>query len=116
MEFIPYKLNEVITNSFYQIPKELFTSPYYYYLSNVSKLLYGLLLDRLSLSMKNNWVDENGNIYLILSRNEVGKKLHISDKTVTKLFKELSEAKLIYDVRTGFKKNNIIYVGKVNYF
>lgn len=61
MKFIPYKLNEVISNSFYQIPKELFTSPYYYYLSNVSKLLYGLLLDRLSLSMKNNYVDENGN-------------------------------------------------------
>jgi len=115
MDFIPYKANEYLENTFYQIPKELFINPYYKNLTSASKLLYGLLLDRLSVSMKNKWIDENENIFLIFSRKEVQKKLNLSDKTVTKAFKELSNAKLIYEKRQGFKKNNIIYVGKINH-
>ena len=63
MDFIPYKANECLENIFYQIPKELFINPYYKNLSSDSKLLYALLLDRLSVSMKNQWIDEDGNIY-----------------------------------------------------
>lgn len=53
MYFILYKVNEFLENSFYQVPKELFANPYYTDLSLASKILYGLLLDRLSLSIKN---------------------------------------------------------------
>ena len=53
MNFIPYKANEYLENSFYQVPKELFINPYYAILSLASKVLYGLLLDRLSISIKN---------------------------------------------------------------
>ena len=77
MYFIPYKANEFLENSFFQVPKELFVNSYYTDLSLASKVLYGLLLDRLSLSIKNK--------------------------------------KLIREIRTGFKKNNIIYVGKINH-
>ena len=49
MDFIPYKANEYLENIFYQIPKELFINPYYKDLSSDSKLLYDLLLDRLSI-------------------------------------------------------------------
>ena len=52
MYFIPYKANEFLENSFYQVPKELFVNPNYADLSITSKVLYGLLLDRLSLSIK----------------------------------------------------------------
>lgn len=45
MNFIPYKANEYLENSFYQVPKELFINPYYVILSLASKVLYGLLLD-----------------------------------------------------------------------
>ena len=115
MDFIPYKINEYLENVFYQIPKELFKNPYYKNISAESKLLYALLLDRLSISMQNKWVDEDGNIFLIFSRREAGEKLNLSDKTVTKSFKQLTDCKLIYEKRQGFKKNNIIYVGKINH-
>ena len=115
MDFIPYKINECFENIFYQIPKELFINPYYKKLNSDSKLLYALLLDRLSVSMKNKWFDEDGNIFLIFSRKEAGEKLNLSDKTVTKAFKQLAECKLIYEKRLGFRKKNIIYVGKINH-
>ena len=115
MDFIPYKINEYLENVFYQIPKELFKNPYYKNLSAESKLLYALLLDRLSISMQNKWVDEDGNIFLIFSRKEAQEKLNLSDKTTTKSFKQLTDCKLIYEKRQGFKKNNIIYVGKINH-
>lgn len=115
MDFIPYKANEYLENVYYQIPKELFINPYYKDLNSDSKLLYSLLLDRLSISMKNNWIDEEGNIFLIFSRKEAQEKLNLSDKTVTKAFRQLSNVKLIYEKRQGFRKNNIIYVGKINH-
>ena len=115
MNFIPYKANEFLENSFYQVPKELFVNPNYTDLSITSKVLYGLLLDRLSLSIKNKWTDKDGDIYIIFARKEAQEKLNLSDKTVTKAFKELKNKKLIQEIRTGFKKNNIIYVGKINH-
>ena len=115
MDFIPYKANEYLENVYYQIPKELFTNPYYKDLSSDSKLLYALLLDRLCISIKNNWVDGEKNIFLIFSRKEAQEKLNLSDKTVTKAFKQLADVKLIYEKKQGFKKNNIIYVGKINH-
>ena len=95
MDFIPYKINEYLENVFYQVPKELFTNPYYKELKPYSILLYSLLLDRLSLSMKNEWIDENGDIFLIFTRKEAEEKLNLSDKTVTKAFNQLTNVKLI---------------------
>ena len=115
MDFIPYKANECLENVYYQIPKELFINPNYKKLSSDSKLLYALLLDRLSISMVNKWIDKNENIFLVFSRKEAEEKLNLSDKTVTKAFKQLNDAKLIYEKRQGLKKNNIIYVGKINH-
>ena len=93
-----YKVNETLNHKYYQIPQELFINPLYKNaLNSDSKLLYGFLLDRLSLSIKNNWHDENGNIYLIFTRKEVQDKLNLSDKTVTKAFKQLSDVNLIYE-------------------
>ncbi len=115
MVFIPYKINEYLENVFYQIPKELFVTPYYKNLNSDSKLLYSLLLDRLSVSMKNEWINEEGNIFLIFLRKEAQEKLNLSDKTVTKAFRQLTDVKLIYEKKQGFRKNNIIYVGKINH-
>lgn len=115
MDFIPYKANECLENIYYQIPKELFINSNYKKLSSDSKLLYALLLDRLSISMVNEWIDKDGNIFLVFSRKEAEKKLNLSDKTVTKAFRQLNDVKLIYEKRQGFKKNNIIYVGKINH-
>lgn len=115
MDFIPYKANEYLENSFYQVPKELFTNPYYEKLNSDSILLYALLLDRLSVSRKHEWFDEDNNIYLIFSRKEASEKLKLSDKTVTKAFKQLNNAKLIFEKKQGKNKPNLIYVGKINH-
>lgn len=58
MDFIPYKAYEFLENVYYQISKELFINPYYKDLNSDSKLVYSLLLDKLSISMKNNWTED----------------------------------------------------------
>lgn len=87
MYFIPYKANEFLENSFFQVPKELFANPYYTDLSLASKVLYGLLLDRLSLSIKNKWTDKDGDIYIIFSRKEAQKNLIFQIKLLQKHLK-----------------------------
>ena len=114
MEFIPYKSNETLENKFYQIPQELFVNSLYKdKLNSDSKILYAFLIDRLSLSQKNNWKDSENNVYLIFTRQEVQDKLGLSEKTVIKAFKQLSDVKLIADKRQGLGKPNLIYVGKI---
>ena len=115
MEFKPYKDNEYLENSYYKIPQELFVSSLYKdKLNSDSKILYAFLLDRLSLSQKNHWIDEENNVYLIFTREEVQEKLNLSDKTVTKSFKILMEVNLVQEKRQGLGKPNLIYVGKIN--
>ncbi len=96
MDFIPYKSNETLEHKYYQIPQELFiNSKYKSKLNSDCKILYAFLLDRLSLSQKNHWIDEDNNVYLIFTREEVQEKLNLSDKTVTKSFKILMEVNLV---------------------
>ena len=85
MYFIPYKANEFLENSFFQVPKELFVNPYYTDLILASKVLYGLLLDRLSLSIKNKWTDKDGDIYIIFSRKEAQDYINDYFKTYPKI-------------------------------
>ena len=116
MDFIPYKSNETLEHKYYQIPQELFVNEKYKNkLNSDSKILYAFLLDRLSLSQKNHWIDEDNNVYLIFTREEVQEKLNLSDKTVTKSFKILMEVNLVQEKRQGLGKPNLIYVGKINH-
>ena len=111
-----YKQNEILENNYYQIPQELFVNQLYREkLNSDSKILYAFLLDRLSLSQKNHWIDEENKVYLIFTREEVQEKLCLSDKTVTKAFKQLTEVKLIEEKRQGLGKPNLIYVGKIQH-
>ena len=111
-----YKNNEILENSYYQIPQELFVNSLYKEkLNSDSKILYAFLLDRLSLSQKNHWFDEYGRVYLIFTREEVQNKLCLSEKTVTKAFKQLLEVNLISEKRQGLGKPNLIYVGKIQH-
>ena len=115
MDFIPYKSNETLEHKYYQIPQELFVNEKYKNkLNSDGKILYAFLLDRLSLSQKNHWIDEDNNVYLIFTREEVQEKLNLSDKTVTKSFKILMEVNLVQEKRQGLGKPNLIYVGKIN--
>lgn len=111
-----YKKNEVLENTYYQIPQELFVNKLYKEkLNSDSKILYAFLLDRLSLSQKNHWFDNVGRVYLIFTREEVQDKLCLSEKTVTKAFKQLVDTNLISEKRQGLGKPNLIYVGKIQH-
>ena len=91
-----FTVDEVLQYTYISVPKELFINPIYSHLSSDSKLLYGFILDRFSLSMKNNCQDENRLVYLIFTRKDIQKLFNLSDKTVTKAFKQLIDCKLIY--------------------
>lgn len=97
--------------AFYRIPKILFTDPQFRSLSAESKILYGILLDRMSLSVKNGWLDEQGRVYIIFRLEEIMTALGCADKKATRLMTELeTNAGLIERKRRGLGKPNIIYV------
>ena len=96
--------------AFYRTPKILFTDPEYETLTALAKVLYGVLLDRESLSDKNKWVDDMGRIFVYMTNKNICRLLHISDKTATKLVMELEKIDLIQRVRQGQGKPCKIYV------
>ena len=104
-----YTVDEVQNNQFYQMPKFLFNDEFKK-LSNDARVLYSLLRDRHQLSIKNNWVNDNNEVYLIYTRTEMEKMLGLSDKTVLKAVKQLTEHGLIEEVRQGINKPNLIYL------
>lgn len=109
-----FKINETMSYRFYQMPKELFKNPLYKdKLSLESKVAYTLLLDRLQLSKLNKWFNEKGEVYLIYTRVELTEELKISRVTAAKVFKELSDCKLIREERIGQGNPNRIYIGKI---
>jgi hypothetical protein len=107
-----YTEKEEVTLRFYQTPKALFKNPRYKGLSLGSKLMYSILRDRLDMSIKNNWKDEKGFIYLVFSIEELASILEIDRKAVMRYKKLLVEYKLIIDKRLGQGRSNIIYVLK----
>jgi hypothetical protein len=107
-----YTEKEEVTLRFYQVPKALFKNPKYKDLSLGPKLMYSILKDRLDLSIKNNWKDENGFIYLVFSIEELSTLLEINKETVTTYKRKLVRYKLIIDKRLGQGKSNIIYALK----
>ena len=102
--------------TFIQIPKFLFSNPTYSALSNNSKLMYGLILDRLHLSQKNNWTEEDGTLYLVYTIEETTKVLNCKKDTAVKVLKELEAVKLIDRKRRGQGLPSIIYVYNVSEF
>ena len=101
MDFIPYKAHECFDYLYYPIPMELFFNKKYKgKIKSAGKLLYGFLLNRLSLSAKNNWVDENGDIFLIFTRKEVQEMLDLSDKTSLSLYSISSGATSFSEVES----------------
>ena len=73
-------------------------------LSHTAKLLYTLLLDRATLSQKNNWIDTQGHIYVIYPLSHLAKDLGCCISSVTRSFSELEDAQLVERIRSGFSK------------
>ena len=108
-----YYGNEAEQYTFYRIPKVLFTDTRFKGVSVEAKVLYGLLLDRMALSIKNSWLDQDGRVYIIYTIADVMATLGCAEQKANKLLNELDAAKgvgLIERVRRGLGKPNVIYV------
>ncbi|MDE7213380.1 MAG: replication initiator protein A [Anaeroplasmataceae bacterium] len=104
-----FKLNESEQYAFYRIPKLLFSATFKD-ISTDAKVLYGLFLDRMSLSRKNDWCDENGDVYIYFSVEEIMETINAGNQKVAKLTKELDEIGLIESKRQGLGKPNKLYI------
>ena len=97
--------------SFYRIPKARFTEPNFRELSTDAKVLYGILLDRMSLSLKNQWLDAQNKVYIIFTVEEIMDALNCANQKATRLMVELEkQAGLIERKRQGLGRPNLIYV------
>ena len=97
--------------SFYRIPKVLFTDKRFKDISAEAKILYGLLLDRMSLSAKNGWLDQVGRVYIVYTVEDIMDALSCASQKAMKLLNELDDkCGLIERKRQGLGKPNLIYV------
>ena len=96
--------------SYFRIPKALFQDSRFRQLSTDARTLYGILLDRMSLSAKNGWLDEQGRVYIIYTVREVQESLCCAEHKAVKLFRELEQADLIERKRRGLGRPSLIFV------
>ena len=96
--------------AFYRIPKVMFTDNRFQNISTEGKVLYGLLLDRVSLSMENGWIDDEGRVYIIFTLTTIRQAMNCAEKSAIKYLTELEEFGLIERIRQGFGKPALIYV------
>ena len=103
------KINEVRNNVFYQFPKWLLEEEYKY-LSIRAKIVYMLIFDRRTYSIKNNWYDKNGDAYVYFTIEELVETLSCSRQTIINAKKELNDCGLIQEVYQGLNRPNRIYI------
>ena len=96
--------------SFYRIPKALFQEQRFQSLSTDAKTLYGILLDRMSLSVKNGWLDKQNRVFIIFTIEDVKRALCCADNKATKLLRELEKFGLIERKRRGLGRPSLVYV------
>ncbi|HEP1819220.1 TPA: replication initiator protein A [Streptococcus suis] len=102
-------IDEVRNNQFYQFPQWLLEEPYNK-LSDRAKIMYMLLWDRRKLSVKNEWYDENGVVYVQYTNKKLMDKLNCSEPAIIKTKKELSEVGLLNEIRKGKNQANFLYI------
>ena len=97
--------------TFYRIPRALFTEERFKGMSSDAKILYGLFIDRMSLSQKNAWMDEKGRVFIFFPMDEILEYIGCAKEKATKVLNELeNEVGLIERKRQGLGKPNRIYV------
>lgn len=101
---------DAIEYAFYRVPKALITDPLYSSVSTDAKLLYGLLLDRMDLSVKKRWLDEYGRVYIFYTIESIQADLCCCKEKACKLLRELERTGLIEKKRLGRGNPSRIYV------
>lgn len=101
--------------SFLRLPKILFIDPQYKELSVEAKVIYGAMLDRMSLSVRENWLDEQGRVFIYFTLENIYAYLNCKKEKAIKILKELEDFQMITRKKQGFGMPNMIYVLKINY-
>ena len=115
MQFDYFYGSEAEQFTFYRIPKILITSQFFKKVSDSAKLLYGLMLDRMSLSIRNGWLDDDNRAYIFFTTNDVMEQMCCGTEKATKMLAELYSEKgigLIERVKQGQGRPAIIYLKK----
>ena len=105
-----YTQQEVKLFDYFMIPKALVRDKKFASLSSDAKILYGILMERLTLSQKNGWADEKGRVYIIYTIDTLMDDMNCKNTKAFKLMKELESFQLIERKRQGFSRPNLIYV------
>lgn len=103
-------IQEFEQERFYKLYKFLFEDDYFRKLSDSAKIAYCIFRDRFELSKINNWIDQNGNVYLIFTTKDLCNLLNCGTQKVTKIKKELESFNLLEQERMGLNKPNKIYI------
>ena len=113
-EFDYYYGAEAEQFTFVRVPKVLFTDKEHFgSLSNDARILYGFLLERMSLSRKNNWIDAHNRVYIIFPIDEIAEIMGVCHEKALNILKELDEQNgigLVKKKRRGLGLPSILYV------
>ena len=101
---------DVQMTQFYRVPKALYTAEYFRKICFEAKAIYGMMIDRVGLSIKNQWLDDEGRTYICYSISEIMEDTGCARNMVLKCMKELKEIQLIETVKRGQGHPDIIYV------
>lgn len=96
--------------SFIRVPKLFFTESDFSELSSEAKILYGIMLDRMSLSVKNQWLDEQNRVYIILTIEEIMTLLNCKNQKAGQTLSELTAFGLVEKKRRGLGKPSLLYL------
>ena len=108
-----YHISDVLNEEYLKFPLGLLAEPKYRDMSLEAKMIYSLLLNRLTLSQRNGWINDNGEVYLIYTREDAADTLNLSYKKTIAAFKELIAADLLLEQRQGRGYPNLLYVLKM---
>ena len=108
-----YHISDVLNEEYLRFPLGLLAEPKYRDMSLEAKMIYSLLLNRLTLSQRNGWINDNGEVYLIYTREDAAETLNLSYKKTIAAFKELIAADLLLEQRQGRGYPNLLYVLKM---
>lgn len=111
-----YRISDVVNDEFLRFPLTLLANPEYKDMSLEAKFIYSLLLNRLTLSQKNGWINEDNEVYLIYTREDAAAMLNISYKKTIAAFRELIGKGLLYEKRQGRGYPNLLYVLKAELY
>jgi len=99
--------------SFFRLPKIIVRDEKFKKISSDAKILYGIMLDRMSLSRENHWVDDQNRVYIIFTLNEVMKEFECCKRKAVSLMAELDSKSgigLIEKKKQGLGRPDLIYL------